>query len=174
MISKKVCMLGGYAVGKTSLVKRFVHGVFSEKYLTTIGVKIDKKEVRVGDVDVSLVLWDLAGEDGFEKVRLSYLRGASGYLLVVDGTRRVSLEVALEVQKKAQATLGDVPFLVLLNKSDVRDQWTVLPVDIQTLEARGWRVLITSAKEGLSVEEAFLQLSRDMITAKPGDASVPG
>lgn len=172
MISKKVCMLGGYAVGKTSLVKRFVQGVFSEKYLTTIGVKIDKKEVRLEDVDVSLVLWDLAGENGFEKVRLSYLRGASGYLLVVDGTRRASLEVALEVQKKAQATLGDVPFLVLLNKSDVRDQWTVLPADIQALEARGWRVLITSAKDGLSVDEAFLQLSRDMIAAKPGDAAV--
>jgi hypothetical protein len=173
MISKKVCMLGGYAVGKTSLVKRFVHGVFSEKYLTTIGVKIDKKEVQVGDVDVSLVLWDLAGENGFEKVRLSYLRGASGYLLVVDGTRRASLDVALEVQRKAQATLGDVPFLVLLNKGDLRDQWTVLATDIQALEARGWRVLITSAKEGLAVEEAFLLLSRDMIAAQPGDAAVP-
>ena len=166
-------MLGGYAVGKTSLVKRFVHGVFSEKYLTTIGVKIDKKEVRVGDVDVSLVLWDLAGENGFEKVRLSYLRGASGYLLVVDGTRRASLEVALEVQRKAQATLGDVPFLVLVNKGDLRDQWTVLPSDIQALEAKGWRVLITSAREGLAVDEAFLLLSRDMLAAQPGAAVVP-
>jgi len=173
MISKKVCMLGGYAVGKTSLVKRFVRGVFSEKYLTTIGVKIDKKEVRVGDVDVSLVLWDLAGENGFEKVRLSYLRGASGYLLVVDGTRRASLDVALEVQRKAQATLGAVPFLVLVNKGDLRDQWTVLATDIQALEAKGWRVLITSAKEGLAVDDAFLLLSRDMLAPQPGGAAVP-
>ena len=166
MISKKVCMLGGYAVGKTSLVKRFVHGVFSDKYLTTIGVKIDKKVMQVDGRDVNLVLWDLAGENGFEKVRLSYLRGASGYLLVVDGTRRASLETALEVQRKAQLTLGDVPFLVLINKGDLRDQWTVLDADIQELESKGWRVFITSAKAGTAVEQAFLVIARDMVSGQ--------
>jgi len=166
MISKKVCMLGGYAVGKTSLVKRFVHGMFSDKYLTTIGVKIDKKTVQVDGRDVTLVLWDLAGENGFEKVRLSYLRGASGYLLVVDGTRRASLETALEVQRKAQLTLGDVPFLVLINKGDLREQWTVLDADVQNLESKGWRVLITSAKAGTAVEQAFLVIARDMVSGQ--------
>ena len=166
MISKKVCMLGGYAVGKTSLVKRFVHGMFSDKYLTTIGVKIDKKVVQVEGRDVTLVLWDLAGENGFEKVRLSYLRGASGYLMVVDGTRRSSLTTALEVQSKAQAELGDVPFLVLINKLDLKDRWTILDADIQDLERRGWRVLITSAKEGTTVEQAFMLLARDMVSGQ--------
>jgi len=173
MISKKICMLGGYAVGKTSLVKRFVHGMFSDKYLTTIGVKIDKKVVQVEGTEVTLVLWDLAGENGFEKVRLSYLRGASGYLLVVDGTRRVSLDVAMEVQSKAQATLGDVPFVLLINKGDLKDQWTVLDSDVQSLKSRGWRVLITSAKEGTAVEEAFLMLVRDMLTVQPVDGFAP-
>lgn len=98
MISRKICMLGAYAVGKTSLVRKFVHGVFSEKYLTTIGAKIDKKELVVDGTELTLVLWDLAGEDGFEKVRLSYLRGSSGYLLVVDGTREASLQTAICVQ----------------------------------------------------------------------------
>jgi hypothetical protein len=166
MISKKVCMLGGYAVGKTSLVKKFVHGIFSEKYLTTIGVKIDKKAVQVDGRDVTLVLWDLAGENGFEKVRLSYLRGASGYLLVVDGTRRASLQTALEVQRKAQQTLGDVPFLVLINKGDLKDQWTVLDADVQDLESKGWRVLVTSAKEGTEVEKAFMLIARDMVSGQ--------
>jgi len=172
MLSKKLCMLGGYAVGKTSLVKRFVYGAFSEKYLTTIGVKIDKHVAHVDGRDVTLVLWDLAGEDGFEKVRLSYLRGASGYLLVVDGTRRTSLETALEVQRKAHETLGDVPFLLLVNKSDLRDQWTVLASDIRGLEQKGWRVMTPSAKDGSSVEEAFLRIARDMISGLPdGDAA---
>ncbi len=78
MISKKVCLLGGFAVGKTSLVARFVHGVFSEKYLTTIGVKIDKRSMTVDDDELDLVIWDIYGEDDYQRVRMSYLRGASG------------------------------------------------------------------------------------------------
>ncbi len=171
MISKKLCMLGGYAVGKTSLVRRFVYGVFSDKYLTTIGVKIDKQIVRADDRDVTLVLWDLAGEDGFEKVRLSYLRGASGYLLVVDGTRRTSLDTALEVQKKARETLGEVPFLLLVNKGDLKDQWTGLDSDIRALEQKGWRVITTSARDGTSVKDAFMLLVRDMLSAQPDNGA---
>lgn len=87
MIQKKVCMLGAFAVGKTSLVERYVKSIFSEKYQTTVGVKIDKREVLVGATTVKLVLWDLHGEDRFQAVQASYLRGASGVLLVVDPTR---------------------------------------------------------------------------------------
>ena len=88
MIQKKVCMIGASGVGKTSLVAKFVHSIFSEKYLTTVGVKIDKKTVKVGDDDVMLMLWDLAGDDDFQRLQTSYLRGTSGFLLVADGTRR--------------------------------------------------------------------------------------
>jgi small GTP-binding protein len=88
MTQKKICMLGSFSVGKTSLVARYVSSVFSDKYLTTVGVKIDKKTVAVDGADVTLLLWDIYGEDDFQKLRMSYLRGASGYLLVVDGTWR--------------------------------------------------------------------------------------
>ena len=81
MIQKKVCLLGGFAVGKTSLVSRFVTSIFSEKYLTTVGVKVDKKLVSVNGQDVTLMLWDIYGEDEFQTVQPSYLRGASGYLV---------------------------------------------------------------------------------------------
>src|ERR1700675_4666549 len=90
MLQKKVCMIGSFSVGKTSLIQRFVSSIFSDRYLTTVGVKIDKKVVRVDGEDVTLVLWDLYGEDEFQKMRMSYLRGASGYLLVADGTRRAT------------------------------------------------------------------------------------
>jgi GTPase SAR1 family protein len=66
-------MLGAYAVGKTSLVARFVRGIFSDKYLTTVGVKIDKKTIEIANREMSLILWDLAGEDEFYQVRRSYL-----------------------------------------------------------------------------------------------------
>ncbi len=100
MIQKKVCMLGTSGVGKTSLVSQFVHSLFSEKYLTTVGVKIDKKNVNVEGQEVMLMIWDLAGDDDFQRLQMSYLRGTSAYLLVADGTRRITLEQALDIQTR--------------------------------------------------------------------------
>ena len=106
MIQKKICMLGGFAVGKTSLVARYVTSLFSEKYLSTVGVKIDKKQVSVDGQDVTLMLWDIYGQDEFQTVQTSQLRGMSGYLLVVDGTRRATLETARLMQQKATEAAG--------------------------------------------------------------------
>ncbi|MEM8598680.1 MAG: Rab family GTPase [Bacteroidota bacterium] len=119
MIRKKLCLLGTSAVGKTSLVRRFVRGLFSDEYLTTLGVKIDKKAVMIGDARVELLVWDLNGEDAFQKLQMSYLRGAGGYFLVVDGTRPTTLDHALDLHERAQAVTGPVPYLLLLNKADL-------------------------------------------------------
>lgn len=162
MIQKKVCMLGGFAVGKTSLVARFVHSIFSDKYLTTIGVKIEKKTVPINGQDVNLVLWDIYGEDEFQKIRRSYLKQSSGYLLVVDGTRQASLETACALQKSAEEICGSVPFILVLNKSDLADSWDLDEATIAGLAERGWPVVRTSAKTGAGVEEMFLELTRRM------------
>ena len=163
MIQKKICMLGSFAVGKTSLVQRFVQNLFSEKYHTTIGVKIDKKLVTVGEQELSLILWDIAGNDEYHNIRTSYLRGASGYLLVVDKTRRNTLDVALEIHVKAQEALGNVPNLLLLNKWDLEGKWDIDEVTINELVNKGWDIVKTSAKNGLGVEEAFTKLAAKMI-----------
>ncbi len=163
MIQKKICMLGGYAVGKTSLVRRFVKGIFSEKYLTTVGVKIDKKVVRIGEEEVSLILWDLHGEDDFQQVPMSYMRGASGYLLVVDGTRSESLESARALQKRTEEAVGAVPFILLLNKADLRDEWEFEGWEAEEFSGKDCSVIQTSAKTGQGVEEAFLHLAGRML-----------
>src|SRR5207344_2519833 len=98
MIQKKICMLGAFAVGKTSLVSRYVRSIFSDKYHSSVGVKVDKKLVVMGDEQLDLLLWDLYGEDEFQKIRPTYLRGSSGYVLVADGTRRETLEKAVGLQ----------------------------------------------------------------------------
>lgn len=156
-------MLGSFAVGKTSLVQRFVQNLFSEKYHTTIGVKIDKKIVGVGEQTLSLVLWDIAGEDEFHTVRTSYLRGASGYLLVVDKTRQSTLDVALEIHAKAQETLGNVPCLLLINKCDLEGKWDIGEAAVNDLSKNGWEIIQTSAKTGLGVEAAFTRLATLMV-----------
>ena len=154
MIQKKLCMLGAFAVGKTSLVRRFVQSLFTDKYLTTVGVKIDKKQV---------VLWDLYGEDEFQRVQTSYLRGASGLLLVADGTRSATVDKAIELRDRAASALGPIPHLLLLNKWDLAADWEVSEERITTLTQQGWQILRTSAKSGEHVEQAFQQLTAQMI-----------
>jgi small GTP-binding protein len=163
MIQKKICMVGASAVGKTSLVARYVRSIFSDKYLTTVGVKIDKKTVRVLDREVNLMLWDLAGEDEYIQLKLSYLSGSSGYFLVVDGTRRETLEAAFELQAKVEGEIGAVPFILLLNKSDLVDEWDLNNESMARITEAGWRFMKTSAKTGVGVEEAFLALTEKMI-----------
>ncbi len=163
MIQKKVCLLGTSGVGKTSLVAQFVHSMFSDKYLTTVGVKIDKKMLRVDDTEVMLVIWDLAGDDDFQRLQTSYLRGTSGYLLVADGTRRVTLDQVLELQKRVAESLANAPFILALNKADLAPQWEVDEARMSALAAENFTVMKTSAKEGAGVEEAFAHLARQMV-----------
>ena len=158
-LQKKLCMLGGFSVGKTSLIRRYVSSVFSETYLTTVGVKIDKKTVDLDGRTVNLILWDLAGEDDLASLRMSYLRGASGYLLVADGTRRATLDVALSIQQRVETEFGPLPFALLLNKNDLKDQWAIGDDDVANLSQNGWWVRSSSARTGEGVEEAFRDLA---------------
>ena len=159
MLQKKICLLGAFGVGKTSLVRRFVDTIFSDAYLTTVGVKIDKKIVTIGTEPLSLILWDIAGEDEMSAVRLSYLRGAAGYLLVVDGTRAETLETAASIQTRVTAEIGKIPFLTLLNKADLKEEWALPAQRLETLEGAGWTFRRTSAKTGESVEASFEDLA---------------
>ncbi len=162
MIQKKVCMIGTSAVGKTSLVARFVHSQYSDKYLTTVGVKIDKKMVTLESKEMMLVLWDLAGDDEFQRLETSFLRGTGGYLLVADGTRALTLDQAMEIQQRVAEAIGPVPFVLALNKADLGPQWEIAEARLESLAAQGWKAFKTSAKEGLGVEEAFAELARRM------------
>ena len=159
MIQKKICMVGAFGVGKTSLVARFVKGIFSDKYLTTLGVKVDRKAMNVGGQELKLMVWDLAGKDALTEIRPDQLRGAAGYILVVDGCRGRTLHAAIDLQSLAEAELGKVPFTCVVNKADLRESWEVDTAALEGLSTRGWPVLLTSAKSGEGVEELFQELA---------------
>jgi small GTP-binding protein len=163
MMEKKICMLGASGVGKTSLVSRFVSSIFSDKYLTTVGVKVDKKVVSVDNAPVTMLLWDIYGQDEFQTVKPSYLRGASGYLLVADGTRAGTLETARSLQKTAEGVVGRVPYVLVLNKIDLVSEWQVDERALWKVADEGWPIVKTSAKTGAGVEEAFNRLARWML-----------
>ncbi|MEM9056043.1 MAG: Rab family GTPase [Pseudomonadota bacterium] len=165
--TRKICIIGDFGVGKTSTVARFVHNVFSEKYLTTVGVKIDTKTVAVNDAvgDVKLVIWDIAGADRFSAVEFSYLRGAAGYLLVADGTRRNTLDIALRLRDEAEQRFGALPYVLIVNKTDLDDQWEVPEAEVEAQRDAGIDVYLTSAKTGDAVDHALTALARKLMEA---------
>jgi small GTP-binding protein len=164
MLQKKICMLGGFAVGKTSLVRRFVYSIFSPDYMTTVGATIDRKDVQASGKAMTMILWDLYGEDDFQKIRWSHFNGAFGFLLVADGTRHSTLDKAIELEQKAREAVGAIPFVFVVNKSDLADEWEIDAEAEAPLEAKGWKILHTSAKTGEGVEEAFLALAQAMLS----------
>jgi small GTP-binding protein len=163
MHNKKVCILGGFAVGKTSLVERYVHSIFSDKYLSTVGVKISKKALSPDGTEIMLILWDMEGEDVYSDVNLAYLRGAMGFFTVADGTRKETLETALNLRRAALERAGHIPSCLLVNKADIADKWEITDAMLAPLAAQGITVLRTSAKTGLGVEEAFVVLAEAML-----------
>jgi small GTP-binding protein len=160
MLKKKICMVGQFGVGKTSLVRRFVDSIFSERYISTVGVKIDRKEVTVGTTSLTLMLWDLAGEDDVAQVNVAHLRRASGYILVADGCRAATLDKAIELQGRITQMLGPLPFVLVLNKADVHDEWEI---DVGAALKRGWPMFETSAKTGAGVDEMFHSLGEHLL-----------
>jgi small GTP-binding protein len=163
MIQKKICMLGSFAVGKTSLVRRYVDSIYSDKYQTTVGVKIMKKVVQSGDKEVSLVLWDIYGEDDFQKMRWSSFNGASGFLLVADGTRRATFDKAVELEERIRQEVGVIPFVFVINKHDRLDEWEFDSAVEEQIATKGWTMLRSSAKSGENVEKAFSSLLRKIM-----------
>lgn len=162
-MQKKICLLGSFAVGKTSLADRFVRSIFSERYRTTVGVRIHKKTIQIGEKAVDLIIWDLAGENELVVLRTAYLRGAAGYLLVADGTRPDTLDKAIDLHRRATSELGVVPFLLVVNKMDRAEEWSIPEDILQDLSRRGWPVLRASAKSGRGVTEAFAEIAQKVV-----------
>ncbi len=166
-LTSKVCIVGDFAVGKTSVVERFVNNQFSDKYLSTVGVKIDTKQIEHPDLGVShkLVLWDVAGSERFGHREFAYLRGASGYIYVADGTRPATLDAAMAIQSQIIEKFGPAPSVILINKRDLVGDWLVEEMRIDKLSSQDCPVFKTSAKTGDDVEIALVQLAELIIAS---------
>lgn len=165
MITKKICLLGSVCVGKTSLARRFIYSCFSDEYQSTIGVKIHKKSILNADGEVNLIVWDIQGEDRFDKVLVSFLKGLSGYILVVDITHPKSATVALELRDRVESNFGNIPYVVAYSKCDLpaHPDITTFSAD---LEASACGVMYTSAVTGQGVDEAFQCIATAIVPLK--------
>lgn len=163
VINKKICMIGDYAVGKTSLISRFVNNIFSDKYLSTVGVKVDSKEIEINDETIlKLLVWDIAGKDTFTNLDENYVKGSAGYLLIADGTRKSTLGSAFKLQQQMTSRLGEIPFCMLINKYDLKGQWECTESDLELIEKNYWSIFKTSAKSGENVDLAFQELAKKL------------
>ena len=158
LIQKKICLLGASSVGKTSLVKQFVEGIFNEKYLTTIGVKIDKKIISLENEQVKLMLWDIEGNDRYHLFQDKYLRGCSAYIIVVDQTRSSSFIDGVDIHRQARKVTS-CPAVLAINKSDLTPSWHKDDEELSTYQERFDLAFNTSAKSGQNVEEMFFKLA---------------
>ena len=161
--SKKVCLLGDYAVGKTSLVRRFVEGRFDDRYLSTIGVKVDRKVLHVtgpdGPVVLSVMLWDLAGGPDVAPIAPSYYRGASGAVIVCDLTRPETLAGTGRYAERFLAANPAARWVLAANKADLAGERRLSERELgETAAAHGVPLFLTSARSGDQVEELFRQL----------------
>lgn len=163
MLRKKLILVGDTEVGKTSLVARWVNGTFSDKYLTTIGVKIDKKTLRVNSDELALLIWDLQGGSEITGQFEAYTHGAQCCLFVADGTRAKTLQYILKLRFQLPRELVNIPIALAINKKDRTEDWQISPDDLLNLKKENWTVFMTSAKSGDGVESVFRNLSERML-----------
>jgi len=151
----KVVMLGDYAVGKTSLVKRYLYDSFSPEYYPTLNVNISEKLLRFSKCDIRLVIWDVAGQEGFEGVRRSYFKNADVAVLVYDVTRPETLKSLDRWYTSLEDVAGHVPAVVAGNKVDLEDRCVSREEGKGYAKIKGFNHLETSAKTSLNVRELF-------------------
>ena len=160
MISKKVILTGSFGVGKTSLFNQFIYQQFSDRYMTTIGVKVNKKSVVIGEDEVSMLLWDIAGEVSQDKVPASYFLGASGIIYVVDLSRPSTFVNMQSDIKFLKNMLPDCSLVIVANKRDLLTEQQIKGIYENAVQK--WD-FVTSAKTGENVEILFTELAKKLI-----------
>lgn len=156
---KKICLLGDGEVGKTSLIRRYVLDIFDDQYIQTFGAKVSKKVLDLEDVNLTLMIWDVLGQKTQKALHSTYYAGANGAFLVCDMTRPETLEHLHHWVEDLQEVAGNIPIIVIGNKCDL--EMKIDRLDLQRFATElGTPMLLTSARTGEGVEEAFQALGQ--------------
>jgi small GTP-binding protein len=171
-VQKKIILLGDGAVGKTSLIRRFVVDKFDDRYIVTIGSKITAKDLQIAEDEkvfyLKLQIWDILGQKGYKKLHKTTFRGTDGVFMVADITRKDTLR-SLETYwiPKVQSLVGPVPFVILANKSDLLQRAEFKEEELKEFATKyGVPYYLTSAKNGENVNRAFYSLGKKMLKLK--------
>lgn len=159
---RKICLLGDGGVGKTSLARRFVFDFFSDEYLTSFGTKVTKKVLDLGQIELTLMIWDILGQKTHKTLHHAYYKGANGALLVCDLTREETIRNLIGWRDDFLAVVGSVPVLPIANKNDLEGKVSdAILAEIGDRLGQGF--VKTSAKTGEGVQEAFIRLGKALM-----------
>jgi len=165
-VKAKVCLVGDVAVGKTSLIRRFVQDSFDDRYVATVGTKVTKKTVettwRGVPATMDLLVWDIMGEKGFRALlRDAYFEGAQGVLAVCDVTRKETFYDISNWVAMVRKQSGNIPIVFIGNKVDLEERLVVSEDELRTMGSlHQASCFLTSARTGEGVNEAFLALAQ--------------
>ena len=170
-LKRKVCLIGDWGVGKTSLIRKFVLDQFDDKYLSTFGSKVYKKRLiynhdENNNIDLELMIWDVMGQPQFKNMRIKAYNGSQGVLIVCDVTREETLYHIAYWQSELFSITKEIPFIILINKMDLQANGKITTEDIEEISKQynaEW--LYTSAKTGENVERAFRMLGNKLISS---------
>lgn len=166
MISKKIILIGDFATGKTSLIRRYVDNQFSDTYLSTIGVKISRKSIVLENNTVQGLIWDIEGGTEIKPVNITYLTGAHGCLIIADITREETIANIATYLDTINSITPSAPVILVLNKYDKLEDAAaeqILEEVRQTYDHKVKYVYLSSAKSNKGVEEMFRMLAHHML-----------
>jgi small GTP-binding protein len=181
LLKSKICLVGERGVGKTSLIRRYVLDQFDDKYVRTLGAKVEKKTMRIdvaerhAQIDVSMAIWDIIGHVGFRQLLGdSFFNGAQGILAVADLTRRETLPVLTGWVEAVESVAGKVPVVLVANKADLTAEAQFGAADLAEMaNTFGCTYVLTSAKNGQNVEDTFVRLATQIGKARLPANQVP-
>src|SRR6267378_1805727 len=161
--SKKIVLVGDAAVGKTSLIRRFVIDKFDDKYIVTIGTKTSRKQMEMKyepqQLALTLNIWDIIGQKEMKKLHTLYVKGSEGVIVVCDMTRADTLASVAEWLNGVYECCGKVPGVLAANKADLKDEFAVTDAQIKAAAAQfGMKHVYCSAKNGENVEAIFNEI----------------
>ena len=181
LLKSKICLVGERGVGKSSLIRRYVLDQFDDKYIRTLGAKVEKKTMRVevperhAQVDIHMAIWDIIGHIGFRQLLGdSFFNGAQGILAVADLTRGNTLPVLTGWIEAVEGVAGKVPVVLVANKADLTAEAQFGVAELAEMASTfGCTYLLTSAKSGQNVEDAFLRLATEIAKLRLPGTNVP-
>lgn len=170
-VSSKICLIGDGGVGKTSLIGRYVYDIYDDKYLATIGTKVSRKVILLNypdrdiQVKINAMIWDIMGQRAFRSLlHEAYFYGAKGIIGVCNLTDEETLASLNNWIESAKKVVGEIPMVLLANKSDLKDEIKLSESELKTTATSlNAQYLYTSAKTGENVVNAFLTLGREIV-----------
>lgn len=160
----KLLIIGDSGVGKSCLLLRFSDDIFTDSFISTIGVDFKIRTIEIGGSKIKLQIWDTAGQERFRTITSSYYRGAHGIIVVYDVTEQKSFNNITKWLKEIDTFAGPtVQKLLVGNKCDLENERAVSTDQGKELAAKlNIPFVETSAKDSINVEQAFIKMAEDI------------